>query len=83
MNTSSLYLDHSMFSGHTCRAIDGESNTKVKVSHHECIILSHCDTLSRSLLLKLQIGHYDKMAVGARTTNAIYSRCGKMVESLR
>lgn len=83
MNTSSLYLDRSMFSGHTCGAIDGDSNTKVKVSHHECIILSHCDTLSRSLLLKLQIGHYNKMAVGARTINAIYRLCDKMVESLR
>lgn len=72
-----------MFSGHTCRATDGESNTKVKVSHHECIILSHCDTLSHSLLLKLQIGHYDKMAVGDCTIKAIYSLCGKMVESLR
>lgn len=83
MNTSSLYLDRSVFSGHTCGAIDGESNTEVKVSRHECIILSHCDTLSRSPLLKLRIGHYDKMAVGARTINAIYRLRGKMVESLR
>lgn len=45
MNISSLYLDHSVFSGHTwSRAVDGESNTEVKVGCNDCIILFHCDT---------------------------------------
>lgn len=45
MNISSLYLDHSVFSGHTwSRAVDGESNTEVKVGCKDCIILLQCDT---------------------------------------
>ena len=47
MNVSSLYLDRLVFSGHTCGAIDGESNAEVKVSRSACIVLSRCDTESQ------------------------------------
>ena len=47
MNISSLYLDRSVFSGHTCRATDGESNAEVKVSPCACIVLVCCDTESQ------------------------------------
>lgn len=47
MNISSLYLDHSVFSGHTCGGIDGESNAEVKVSCYGYIVLLHGGTESQ------------------------------------
>lgn len=59
MNISSLYLDHSVFSGHTWnRAVDGESNTEVKVGCSDFIILSDCDNEPQPAVKTFQTGHH-------------------------